>query len=83
MFVVFLKHFVDVSTVALKSEHIIFLYDFIVWPKRLGTDTTKTEKSRDRNGQTETAQTETARPNRLDRKVAYPRQSIGQLFKRN
>jgi len=36
------------------------------WPKCLGTETIKTGKSRDRNGQTETVQTETARPNRPD-----------------
>jgi len=41
--------FTDVSTFALKSEHVRFLQDFIFWPKCL-----ETEKSRDRNGQTET-----------------------------
>jgi len=48
---------------ALKSEHVRFLQGFIFWPKCLETETTKTEKSRDRNGQTETAQTESARLN--------------------
>ena len=42
MFVVFLmKPFVDLSTSALKSEHVKFLQDFIVWPKCLETKTTR------------------------------------------
>jgi len=48
---------VDLSTFALKCERVRFLQDFIVWPKC---------------PQTETAQTETARSKRPDRKVAYP-----------
>jgi len=50
-----MKPFVDLSKFALKSELIRFLQDFIVWPKCLETETTKTEKYCDRNGQTETA----------------------------
>ena len=53
MFVVFsIKPFVDLSTFALKSEHVRFLQDFIVWPKCLESETTKTE----------TVQTKSARP---------------------
>jgi len=44
-----IKPFFDLSTFALKSEHIRFLQDFIAWPKCLETGTTKTEKSRDEN----------------------------------
>jgi len=63
MFVVFLlKPFADLSTFALKSEHVRFMQYFIVWPKRLETEMTKTEKSRDRIGQIETAQAESVRP---------------------
>jgi len=51
---------------ALKSEHVRFLQDFIVWPKCLETETTKTEKSRDRKGQAEMT-----RPRRPDRKVLF------------
>jgi len=40
------------------SKHVRFLQDFIVWPKCLETETTKTEKSRDRIGQTGNGQTE-------------------------
>jgi len=39
-------------------KHVRFLQDFIVWPKCLETETTKTEKSRDRIGQTGNGQTE-------------------------
>ena len=56
-----IKPFVDLSTFALKSEHVRFLQDFIVWPECLETETTKTEKACDRNGRTETAG-----PNRPD-----------------
>jgi len=51
-----MKPFIDISTFALKSEHIRFLQDFIAWPKCLETGT---------------ARTESARPKRQDRKVAY------------
>jgi len=67
-----IKPFVDSSTLALKSEHVRFLQDFIVWPKCLKTETTKTEKPRDRNGQTETVWPKRLRQNRPDRKAAYP-----------
>ena len=53
MLVVFLiKPVADLTTFALKSQHVRFLQDFIVWPKCLVTGTTKTEKSQDRNDQT-------------------------------
>ena len=36
--------------VCIKKLHVRFLQDFIVWPKCLETEMTKTEKYRDRNG---------------------------------
>jgi len=33
-----IKPFVDVSTSALKNEHVRFLQDFTVWPKCLETE---------------------------------------------
>jgi len=42
-FFFWIKPFVDLSTFALKSEHVRILQDFIVWPKY-----PKTEKSRTR-----------------------------------
>jgi len=44
---------------------------FIVWPKCLGTETTKTKKSRERNGSDRNGQTELARSERPDRKVLF------------
>jgi len=60
MFVVFFLIFLDLSTFALKSEHKISLPDRNV--SRLEQKTPAIE----------TAQIETDRPNRLDRKVVYP-----------
>jgi len=44
------KLLVDLSMFALKSEHVRFLQDFIVWPKCTVTETAQTEMSPDRNG---------------------------------
>jgi len=72
MFVVVLnKTFRWFSTFAWKSEHIKLLQDFIAWPKFLETGTTKTEKSRDRIGQTEKSRTLFIYCDEVDPKSTY------------
>jgi len=67
-----MKLLVDLSMFALKCEHVKILQDFIVWPKFPQTEMSLDENGPDRNGSDRIGQTESARPNRPDRKVAYP-----------
>jgi len=70
---------------AFKSKHVRLLQDFIVWPKCFETETTKTERSHDRNGSDRTDQAETARaqPVRPKSQVPLQREYKASLMKRN